>query len=60
LVFTAVMAFGAFVLRHRSPLPEEERDDFIVVQTSTLTLLALPIGFSLSIAVNRYDQRKTL
>jgi hypothetical protein len=30
------------------------------VQTATFTLLALVIGFSLSMAVSRYDQRKNL
>src|SRR5262249_50630710 len=40
--------------------PDDERDDFSVVQTSTLTLLALLIGFSLSMAVGRYDTRKNL
>ncbi|SPB13569.1 hypothetical protein NOV72_00833 [Caballeronia novacaledonica] len=60
LVFIAAVLFGAFVLRRIAPLPVDERDDFSVVQTATLTLLALLIGFSLSMAVNRYDQRKNL
>ena len=34
------------------------RDDFGVVLAATLTLLGLIIGFSFSMAVNRYDQRK--
>jgi hypothetical protein len=59
-LFIASVAFGAFVLRRIAPLPDDERDDFTVVQTATLTLLALIIGFSLSMAVNRYDQRKNL
>ncbi len=41
----------------RSP-SEEERKDFDVVQAATLTLLGLIIGFSFSMAVTRYDQRK--
>ena len=40
------------------PLKEEERDDFGVVLGATLTLLGLLIGFSFSMAVSRYDQRK--
>ncbi|CAB3809614.1 hypothetical protein [Paraburkholderia fynbosensis] len=60
LVFLGAIAFGTFVLRRLIVLPGEERDDFSVVLTSTLTLLALLIGFSLSMAVNRYDQRKNL
>jgi hypothetical protein len=37
---------------------EEMRDDFGVVQAAMLTLLGLLIGFTFSMAVNRYDQRK--
>ncbi len=37
---------------------KEVRDDFGIVQSASLTLLALVIGFSLSMAVGRYDQRK--
>ncbi len=49
---------GFAVLRRKMPLDDNVRDDFGVVQSATLTLLALVIGFSLSMAVNRYDQRK--
>jgi hypothetical protein len=35
-----------------------EGEDFIVVLTATLTLLGLIIGFSFSMAIGRYDQRK--
>jgi hypothetical protein len=59
-IFAGAAAFGAFVLRRRVVLQEEEREDFNLIQTSTLTLLALLIGFSLSMAVGRYDQRKSL
>jgi hypothetical protein len=48
---------GAF-LRKRS-LEEVHREDFAVVLAATLTLLGLIIGFSFSMATNRYDQRKT-
>jgi hypothetical protein len=48
---------GSFLRRWR-PLKEEERPDFAVVQTATLTLLALLIGFSFSMATTRYDLRK--
>jgi hypothetical protein len=40
------------------PLDEDQRKDFDVVQAATLTLLALIIGFSFSMAITRYDQRK--
>src|SRR5271166_1737163 len=49
--------FGAVLCRRR-PLKDDEREDFSVVQTATLTLLALIIGFSFSMAITRYDQRK--
>jgi hypothetical protein len=39
-------------------LKEEVRNDFGVVLGATLTLLGLLIGFSFSMAVSRYDQRK--
>jgi hypothetical protein len=49
---------GAVLLRRNKPLDSDDREDFDVVQSATLTLLALVIGFSLSMAVGRYDQRK--
>jgi len=39
-------------------LKEDERRDFDLIQSATLTLLGLIIGFSFSMAVTRYDQRK--
>ncbi|WP_250481067.1 hypothetical protein [Caballeronia sp. GAOx1] len=59
-LFVGAVALGAFVLRRLAVLPEKDREDFVIIQTSTLTLLALLVGFSLSMAVNRYDLRKTL
>jgi len=46
--------------RRRRKLEEAERDDLGVIQSAALTLLGLIIGFSFSMAVNRYDQRKNL
>jgi hypothetical protein len=46
-----------FRTRLRS-LEEDERQDFVVVLTATMTLLGLLIGFSFSMAISRYDQRK--
>lgn len=46
-------------LRKRRSLKDGERDDFSVVQSAALTLLALIIGFSFSMAISRYDLRKT-
>lgn len=53
-------AIGALVLRRIRPIRSDGRDDFNIIQAATLTLLALLIGFTLSMAVGRYDQRKNL
>ena len=45
-------------IRTRRPLRPGEREDFDLIVTATLTLLALIIGFSFSMAVSRYDLRK--
>jgi hypothetical protein len=37
---------------------EQQRDDFTVIQGATLTLLGLIIGFTFSMALDRYEQRK--
>lgn len=42
----------------RAPLRDEEHEDFVFVQAAALTLLGLIIGFTFSMAVGRYDQRK--
>ena len=39
-------------------MEEANREDLDLIVTATLTLLGLIIGFSFSMAVNRYDQRK--
>jgi hypothetical protein len=48
---------GDFVRRTRK-MTEEDHQDFDIVRTAALTLLVLIIGFSFSMAVTRYDQRK--
>lgn len=51
---------GAWWAR-RGPLAEANaRETFAVVQGATLTLLGLIIGFSFSMAISRYDQRKNM
>ena len=50
--------FGDFLRRRRREVREDEREDLDTVQTAILTLLALIVGFSFSMAVTRYDQRK--
>jgi hypothetical protein len=56
----AACQFGSTVLARLRPLANESREDFVVVLTASMTLLALIIGFSFSMAINRYDQRKNL
>jgi hypothetical protein len=58
-VFQLLAAYiGDFLRKRVLPLTEEVRTDFSVVVGATLTLLALLIGFSFSMAISRYDQRK--
>jgi hypothetical protein len=45
-------------LRKTYKIEEEDRGDFGLVVGATLTLLGLLIGFTFSMAINRYDQRK--
>ena len=49
---------GAFSRKRHGRLEDDQRDDFGVVQAATLTLLGLLIGFTFSMAINRYEQRK--
>jgi len=49
---------GNFFRKRVRTLKEDEREYFSVVLTASLTLLALIIGFSFSMAISRYDQRK--
>ena len=52
-------AYAGDVLRKRvRPIETKERQDLDIVLTAALTLFALIIGFSFSMAVTRYDQRK--
>jgi hypothetical protein len=57
VLFLAAEA-GNFLRIKIRPLNEDEREDFGVILGATLTLLGLLIGFSFSMAINRYDQRK--
>jgi hypothetical protein len=65
LVFTLTLfglwlsaRIGSFFLKRQRKLEEDVREDFGVILTATLTLLGLIIGFSFSMAISRYDQRK--
>src|SRR5271157_3836282 len=58
LVMWLSAQIGASVLKKRRNLEEEVRPDFGVILAASLTLLGLIIGFSFSMAISRYDQRK--
>jgi hypothetical protein len=59
IVAQCVAAYaGDFLRKKGKALSNDEQQDFDTVRTATLTLLALIIGFSFSMAVSRYDQRK--
>jgi hypothetical protein len=65
LVFTSSVVvlwlfahIGALIRTRVRGLGEDEREDFGVVIGATLTLLGLLIGFTFSMAISRYDQRK--
>lgn len=46
------------VLHRKQRMEEDVREDFGVILAATLTLLGLIIGFSFSMAISHYDQRK--
>jgi hypothetical protein len=58
LVLWISARIGSSFLRRQRNLEEEVREDFGVILAATLTLLGLIIGFSFSMAISRYDQRK--
>ena len=49
---------GAFLRKRLGPLKDAQREDFGVLETSALALLGLLIGFTFSMAISRYEQRK--
>jgi hypothetical protein len=49
---------GSSFLKRRLGLKEGVREDFSVILAATLTMLGLIIGFSFSMAISRYEQRK--
>ena len=58
-LWTSAWIGSSLRARQRSP-KEDSHDDFAFVLGATLTLLGLIIGFTFSMAVSRYDQRKNL
>lgn len=51
-------AAGSWLRRQYPSVSDERNENLSVILAATLTLLALIIGFSFSMATNRYDQRK--
>ena len=51
---------GLSLRARKGNLKEDSHDDFAFVLGAALTLLGLIIGFTFSMAVSRYDQRKNL
>ncbi len=51
---------GLVMRRKRGHVDDAAREDLGVILAATLTLLGLIIGFSFSMAIGRYDQRKNL
>jgi hypothetical protein len=49
---------GSWVRARRIDLDDRSREDLQFILGSTLTLLGLIIGFTFSMAISRYDQRK--
>jgi hypothetical protein len=58
VVFWLAAWVGAVGFKRLKSHIAELHDDFTVVQGATLTLLGLIIGFTFSMALTRYDQRK--
>ena len=54
----AIALLGLLIRKGKKTESEAEREEFGIVLSATLTLLGLLIGFSFSMAINRYDQRK--
>lgn len=58
VTLTLASLFGSWFRRRCGDLSEGQKDDLSVILGASLTLLALIIGFSFSMATSRYDQRK--
>src|SRR3974390_1105688 len=58
LLLSAAAGFGSRMRRRAKSGGEVDKDEFGVRLGATLTLLGLLIGFSFSMAISRYDQRK--
>jgi hypothetical protein len=57
-IFWVSASIGAWFRKRTHHLGEDAHEDFAFILGATLTLLGLIIGFTFSMAVSRYDQRK--
>ena len=58
--FLLATFLGVVAQRVWSPVKADDQGELTIVQSAALTLLGLIVGFSFSMAVSRYDQRKNL
>ena len=58
LLLYAAEWLGAIAQRNRGKAEGQDRDDYTLIVSATLTLLGLIIGFTFSMSISRYDQRK--
>lgn len=58
VVLCLAVYLGVKLARHRGQTPGIPRHDLDLVTTASLTLLGLIIGFSFSMSLDRYNQRK--
>ena len=58
--FLLATFLGVVAQRVWSPVKAGDQNELTIVQSAVLTLLGLIVGFSFSMAVSRYDQRKNL
>jgi hypothetical protein len=58
--FLLAALLGVIAQRVWRPVKPDDQNELTIVQTAALTLLGLIVGFSFSMAVSRYDQRKNL
>ena len=58
VALAAAVSLGAALRRIEFKRNPRSTTDASIVQNATLTLLALMIGFTFSMSINRYDQRK--
>ena len=59
-IFWISAIIGASFRKRQQNLKDGGQDDLTLLLGATLTLLGLIIGFTFSMAVSRYDQRKNL